>query len=375
MSKILIWETLSKIGGGQEMTLKVADVLKEHHDLHFLIPQEGELSNQLNIRNIPYTLMGDQSMPKGEKGIKGLVKFLYLTVLASVKGRRIVKKYKPDFLYAPGPAALVWSALCAKKSTKVVWHLHHMFQSGATLKLINFFSASKCVKRIISVSDCVGAQIKNKKADSKKYTIYNPVKEPLCDIKQKDLSLEYPVLEKKLKIGQIGFITPTKGQLMSIEVVNNLKNRGYDVSLAIIGSVREGDDEYSALLYRKVEEYALAQNVVFTGYRTDIDEIVSTFDVLFVPSTIEGFSLAAAQAIMHDVPVLSIDQTGCTEVVQKSSCGMVFSGESDVTTIADTLLKTSQIDVKKVKEKHPDFLKTECSFENFTNKINEVFMC
>ena len=43
MSKILIWETLAKIGGGQEMTLKVVDVLKPQHDLHFLIPEEAEL--------------------------------------------------------------------------------------------------------------------------------------------------------------------------------------------------------------------------------------------------------------------------------------------------------------------------------------------
>ena len=100
MSKILIWETLAKIGGGQEMTLKVVDVLKPHHDLHFLIPEEGELSLELKQRNIPYTLMGDQTMPKGEKGFKGLLRFAYLTIKASFNGRKAVKKLKPDILYA-----------------------------------------------------------------------------------------------------------------------------------------------------------------------------------------------------------------------------------------------------------------------------------
>ena len=186
MSKILIWETLADIGGGQEMTLKVADVLKNGHELHFLIPQEGKLSEELNKRNIKYTLMGDQSMPKGEKGVKGLLKFAYLTLVASVKGRKAVKKIKPDILYAPGPAALVWSAMCAGRKTDVIWHLHHMFQSGATLKLLNLFSGAKCVKRIISVSDCVADQIHNKKADSKKITIYNPVKQISENIKRKN---------------------------------------------------------------------------------------------------------------------------------------------------------------------------------------------
>ena len=373
MSKILIWETLAKIGGGQEMTLKVADVLKEHHELHFLIPDEGELSEQLKIRNIPYTLMGDQSLPKGEKGVKGLIKFFYLTIKAAIKGRRELKKINPDILYAPGPAALVWSAMCAKRKTKVVWHLHHMFQSGATLKLLNHYSAKKCVKRIISVSDCVADQIKNQKAEDKKQTIYNPVKTISADVIRKNLCYEYPMLNKELKIGQIAFITPTKGQHVSIEVVNNLKQRGFDVSLAIMGSVREDDEPYKEMLLKKIDEYNLSDNVVFTGYRTDIDEIVNTFDVLFVPSTIEGFSLAAAQAIMEDVPVLSIDRTGCTEVVLKSGCGMIYSGDSDISVIADTLLKTAQLDVKRVKEKHSDFLLSECSYSNFADSILKVF--
>ena len=354
------------------MTLKVVDVLKPYHELHFLIPEEGELSEQLKIRNIPYTLMGDQTMPKGEKGFKGLLRFAYLTVKASIKGRKAVKKIMPDILYAPGPAALAWSAMCTNGTT-VIWHLHHMFQSGATLKLLNFLSGRKCVKRIISVSDCVADQIRNEKAESKKETVYNPVKAIEKDLVRKNICDEYPALNKELKIVQIGFITPTKGQRLSIEVVNNLKNRGYDVSLAIIGSVREGDDEFKAELDRKIEEYNLSDNVVFTGYRTDIDEIVGSFDVMFVPSTIEGFSLASAQAIMEDVPVLSIDKTGCTEVVQKSRCGMIFSGESDVSVIADTLLKTASMDVKEIKEKHPNFLLSECSKENFSNKIIKAF--
>ncbi len=374
MSKILIWETLSDIGGGQEMTLKVADVLKTEHELHFLIPEEGKLSQELKNRDVPYTLMGDQSMPKGEKGVKGLFKFAYLTVVATIKGKKAVKSIKPDILYAPGPAALVWSAMCAGRKTDVIWHLHHMFQSGPTLKLLNIFSASKCVKRIISASDCVASQIKNEKANSKKITIYNPVKRISEDIKRKNLCDEYPLLDKELKIAQVAFITPTKGQDVSLSVLENLKGRGVDASLAIIGSVREGDDDFKAKLDEKIKVADLTDNVVFTGFRNDVDEIIGTFDILFVPSVIEGFSLAAAQAIMENVPVLSIDKTGCTEVVEKSNCGMVYSGESEITVIADTLLKTASLDVISIKEKHSDFLESECSYDNFSKRISNAFV-
>ena len=372
MSKILIWETLSNIGGGQEMTLKVADVLKAEHELHFLIPEEGRLSQELKNMGIPYTLMGDQSMPKGEKGIKGLFKFAYLTVIASIKGRKAVKRIKPDILYAPGPAALVWSAMCANRKIGVIWHLHHMFQSGPTLKLLNIFSASKCVKRIISVSDCVASQIKNKKAESKKVTIYNPVKQIPENIKRKNLCDEYPALNKELKIAHVGFITPTKGQDVSLSVLENLKSSGVDASLAIIGSVREGDDDFKAMLDEKINSADLTDNVVFTGYRNDVDEIISTFDVVFVPS-VEGFSIVATQAILQNVPVLCVDNSGCVEIIKNTNCGMVYCGDSNLSVVADTLVKTAALDIKSIREKHPGFLESECSYDNFRNSILKVF--
>ena len=373
MSKILIWETLSKIGGGQEMTLKITDIIKENHELHFLIPERGELSSELESRGIPYTLMGDQSMPKGEKGFKGLLKFAYLTVKASLKGRKAVSKIKPDILYAPGPAALVWSALCAKRNTKVVWHLHHMFLSGATLKLLNIFSSFNCVKRIISVSDYVGSQIKNEKAQGKKVTLYNPVSVLASEVARKDLRDEYTQLNTQLKVAQIGFITPMKCQHTTLEVVNVLKNRGVDVSLAIIGSVRDEDMQYKLRLDEMINENQLNNRVVFTGYRNDVSEIISTFDVVIVPS-VEGFSLVAAQAIMENVPVLCADYSGTTEIINGTSCGMIYSKSSSLDMIADTLVKTSQIDVKSIKEKHPNFLLSECSYENYYKRINELFL-
>ena len=372
MSKIIIWETLSKIGGGQEMTLKVADILSGENELHFLSPEKVELSEALENRKIPYTLMGDQSMPKGEKGVKGLLKFVFLTFKAFAKGRKIVKEQKPDFLYAPGPAALVWSAMCAKRSTKVIWHLHHFFQSGATKKLINLFSKRNCVKRIISVSDFVSQQIKEENAQSKKITIYNPIKPLSEDVVRKNLCDEYSALSSDLKIAHIGFITPMKKQDVSIEVMNLLCSNGVNATLAIIGSISVGDEWYKAELDKKIESYGLGDRVVFTGYRTDVREILSTFDVVVLPS-VEGFPLVGLQAIMENVPLLSVDNSGGAELVEKTSCGMIYSSQSDVSVIADTLEKASAIDVKTKTKKHPEFIFSECSDENFERKIIDLF--
>ena len=88
----------------------------------------------------------------------------------------MIYRYRPDILYAPGPAALPWSAVCGMLFHKpVIWHLHHIFLDGATKKLLNICSSWKSVRKIIAVSNCVGKQIVDEGAHKKVEVIYNPV--------------------------------------------------------------------------------------------------------------------------------------------------------------------------------------------------------
>lgn len=176
MKKLLIWETLSTVSGGQKMTLQVIDLLKDEYEFVCLIPEKGLLSEALEQRNIPYVCLGNQSMPTGVKGKSVIFRYLFLSVTCIIKSLSAIHKYKPDILYAPGPAALPWSAVCGSLTRKpVIWHLHHIFLDGATKKLLNICGKWKSVKKIIAVSHVVGTQITNEKAHEKVEVIYNPV--------------------------------------------------------------------------------------------------------------------------------------------------------------------------------------------------------
>ena len=158
------------------MTLTVIDMLKDKYEFCCLIPGEGMMSEELKKRNISYVLMGDQTLPTGVKGKQIVFRYGWMSIKTVLKSLIVIHKYKPDILYAPGPAALPWSAVCGTLSRKpVIWHLHHIFLDGATKKLLNFCGGWKYVKKIIAVSNCVGDQIKNMTAYQKVEVIYNPI--------------------------------------------------------------------------------------------------------------------------------------------------------------------------------------------------------
>lgn len=176
MKKILIWETLSTVSGGQKMTLTVLDILADKFEFCCLIPAEGMMSKELKERNIQYVLMGDQTLPTGVKGKRVFFRYGVMSIKNIWKSLGVIRKYKPDLLYAPGPAALPWSAVCGILSRKpVIWHLHHIFLDNATRKLLNICGNWKSVRAIIAVSNCVGDQIVSGIARKKVKVIYNPV--------------------------------------------------------------------------------------------------------------------------------------------------------------------------------------------------------
>lgn len=158
------------------MTLTVMDMLSDKFEFCCLIPAEGMMSEELKKRSIPYVLMGDQTLPTGVKGKQVIFRYSWMSVKNVWKSLGVIRKYKPDILYAPGPAAFPWSAVCGTLAHKpVIWHLHHIFLDGATKKLLNLCGNWKSVREIIAVSNCVGDQIVNEAAHKKVKVLYNPV--------------------------------------------------------------------------------------------------------------------------------------------------------------------------------------------------------
>lgn len=178
MRKILLIETASAINGGQKMSLLVSDILRDtgEYEITWLIPEEGALSESLKEKGYTYFFMGNVDLPASVKKKSTVFKYARISLSAINTINKLIAKENIDIIYAPGPAALPWSAICGTiKHRPVIWHLHHMFLDGPTLKLLNFTSACGCVKSIVAVSNAVGSQISNSKGKTKINVLYNPV--------------------------------------------------------------------------------------------------------------------------------------------------------------------------------------------------------
>ncbi len=114
-----------------------------------------------------------------------------------------------------------------------------------------------------------------------------------------------------------------------------IKNKRFIKIMLVGGSNPE--NPYRAL----TDRLGISENIIFTGFQTDVREYISVFDIGFVFSkSVETISYAAREMMMMGKPVIVSDFGGLPENITDGVDGFVIKG-MDVKLLADTLHKIS----------------------------------
>lgn len=124
----------------------------------------------------------------------------------------------------------------------------------------------------------------------KKYLFNNNIRVQ----KRKELELD-----DKIIIGNIGRFSMQKNHLFLIDIFYELKKLDSNVVLILVG---EGPLE--GLIRKKVSEYGLEKDIVFTGKRLDTNDLYQAMDVFLLPSLYEGLPLVGIEAQCSDLPLI-----------------------------------------------------------------------
>jgi len=119
--------------------------------------------------------------------------------------------------------------------------------------------------------------------------------------------------------------------------LGNLRHaKNYGVALEAVALLRDLDFQYDIagegvdrpMLEAKINALGLSHKVRLLGYVNDPDELLRTADVFFMPSIIEGFGLAAVEAMNASLPIVASAIPGLGEVIGDTSCGRLVDPRS-----------------------------------------------
>lgn len=132
-------------------------------------------------------------------------------------------------------------------------------------------------------------------------------------------------------VGTVGFVRYEKGMHYLIDAAGLVLSQHPDVKFVIVG---EGPEEKN--LKRKIEAMGLSQSIVFTGFRTDIPELLVSMDVFVLSSIEEGLPQTLTQAMAMQRPVVATDVGSVREVVQHGTTGLLVPAK-DAAALAESI--------------------------------------
>ncbi|MHA1568998.1 MAG: glycosyltransferase [Alphaproteobacteria bacterium] len=132
-----------------------------------------------------------------------------------------------------------------------------------------------------------------------------------------------PLTAGRLRLGFLGRLHAKKNVDVLIRALGTLPA---GVTLSVGG---DGPAEMRAGLRRLAGECGVGDRIDWLGFVADGDKkgFFAAIDVLVMPSAYECFGMAAAEALVHGVPVIVATRTGIAEIVRQYDCGCVIAPE------------------------------------------------
>lgn len=110
-------------------------------------------------------------------------------------------------------------------------------------------------------------------------------------------------LKGQYVIGHIGRFNLVKNHEFLIDIFKSVHEKDNDVILLLVG-----DGELRINIQEKVNKLGLQNNVIFTGIRSDISDILQAMDIFVFPSLYEGLGIVAVEAQASGLHCIASDQ-------------------------------------------------------------------
>ena len=128
------------------------------------------------------------------------------------------------------------------------------------------------------------------------------------------------ISQDEMVILNVGRLVPVKGIDTLIKITEKLLDDGFKVRTVIVG-----DGPYRAEYEALANE--LGDRVIFTGFRTDISELLSACDIFVLPSLSEGVPSALLEAAICGKTMVASNVGGIPDIIIQEKTGFLAEPE------------------------------------------------
>ncbi|HQZ95862.1 MAG TPA: glycosyltransferase family 4 protein [Pyrinomonadaceae bacterium] len=322
IAHILPWKA---IGGTELATLRMARVTREagFRNVFFVLRDCDEVAELFRAENFEVC-----EFTEIEPSIRHFVNYK----AESSKLARQFREVKADLIHCADLRGSFYATLAAFLSRiPIVSHVRG--QQPEIPKRDQLFL--KAVKKWIFVSRNSRQSFGMHVRDSRAAVIYDGI--DIDNVEDSDraqnraeIRREFGIEGKTKIIGMVARVAPQKDFFTLARAVRELKGKGIDFKVLIVGSIsKEAVNKTHFLEIQKLlGELKIADRFIFTDFRTDVEKFFDSFDVNVLSSHGEGFGLVLLEAMARKIPVVATNVGGIPEIIEHGMNGLLCQHEN-----------------------------------------------
>ena len=179
---------------------------------------------------------------------------------------------------------------------------------------------------------------------------------------------EFGIKKGVTVIGTVGNLGAEKGHVYLLQAAKEIVNSAESVKFIFVG-----DGPLRAYLENEASELGIGDSVIFTGFRTDIPNLLSTMDIFVLPSVTEGLPMVLLEAMAAKKVIVATRVGAISKVVNNG--GGILVEPRDVAGLQNAIL--SLLESEENRQKYAsagyDTVRTHFSSERMSLEYIDLY--
>ncbi len=291
----------------------------------------------------PHPLL-EQKRDEVSTGLLRLIGNTWTALRLSLKLRGALRRSSAQLVHTNSLKTHFVGGLAARLGRlPLIWHVRDLLAENEGYHLLR--RAARLLRpRVIAISEAVAEQFAGLPAEVTVIPNGIPLDKFCPGLPSPQLCRELGLTADDRVLLMVSRLTPWKGHMTLLEAVARLADRWPRLKLVVVGEVAFWEADYEQQLKQRAADLGLTEQVIWTGFRSDVPELLRLCDIFVLPSVGEPFGRVIIEAMATGRPVVATASGGVPEIVLDGQTGLLVPPEDaqSLASAIQTLLADSQ---------------------------------
>ncbi len=330
--RILVIDSTSTFGGAFELAVILCRYLNKIPDTEAILVSaqpvellETRLGNSMRYHHLPWNTFSAQSGSWLYRKLCALRSLIFVYIVRGFQLARIARRERVDIIHLNNVLTAQCHGVVAARLLRLPCiSVHRGYEHHSPV--IKFFERG--VTHHIASSEPVKQDLLNLGVSEKKITILADgidLEKFSPDVPPLSLELEFGIPSRRRVVSIFGRLVPWKGQDQLLVAFTQVLKIVPESHLLIVGDASDGTDDYAASLEEISDGLLISDHVTFTGFRSDVAELMRASDVLVHASTTpEPFGTVIMEGMACSKPYVAMNEGGPAVMIEDGVSGYLI---------------------------------------------------